>query len=149
KMDPRDEATDWNDYWEAMSSWAVAFPDMLLKYAAGSAADVNFNYASGSIITIPLAKIFAGKRENLILTGPGISGPDQLVRPTERQTELRLGPPRTNSAGNFQLSVASDPPPGAPPNWVEGFSLNVPAEESTLDRAPIEGIEDLTGKDSV
>ena len=39
-------------------------------------------------------------------------------------------------------------PPGAGA-WTEGFSLNVPPEESTLDKAPAEGIEDLTGKDTV
>jgi hypothetical protein len=148
KMEPRDESSDWNDYWQG-TSWAVAFPDMLLRYAAGTAADVNFNHDAGTVVAVPLAKVFAGKRDNLIVTGPGINGPDQLIRPTERQTELRLGPPRTNAAGNFRISVASDPPPGAPPNWVEGFSLNVPPEESTLDKAPVEGIEDLTGKDSV
>ena len=147
KMDPP-ETNDWNDYWSG-TSWMVAFPDMLLRYAAGSAADVNFNHPSGTVVAIPLAKVLAGKRDNVILTGPGISGTDNLIRPTERQSELRLGPPRSSAAGNFKLFAATESPPGLPPNWEEGFSLNVPAEESTLVKAPIEGIEDLTGKDSV
>jgi len=146
KMEPPGDG-EWNDYWTA-NSWAVAFPDMLLRYAAGSAADVNFNHAVGSVVTIPLAKLLAGKRDNLAMTGPGIAGADALVRLTDRQTELRLGPPRTDAAGNFKLTTASDPPPGAT-KWEEGFSLNVPAEESTLDKAPVEGIEDLTGADTV
>ena len=33
--------------------------------------------------------------------------------------------------------------------WRDGFSLNVPADESTLVKVPVEGIEDLTGKNSV
>ena len=148
KMEPLD-ANDWNDYWSPGNAWAVAFPDILLRYAAGSAADANFNHPFGTVVTIPLAKLLAGRRDNLILTGPGIVGTDALVRLTERQTELRLGPPRTNAAGNFTITAASDPPAGSQPNWVEGFSLNVPAEESTLDKVPAEGIEELTGKDTV
>ncbi|HEY3790014.1 MAG TPA: VWA domain-containing protein, partial [Urbifossiella sp.] len=147
KMEPPGEG-EWNDYW-SLNSWAVAFPDMLLRYAAGTAADANFNDPCGSVVVVPLAKLLAGKRDNLILTGPGIEGADQLIRPTERQTEVRLGPPRTNAAGNFRITAATDPPPGSPPHWIEGFSLNVAPEESTLDKAPVEGIEDVTGKDSV
>jgi hypothetical protein len=147
KMDPPNEPTDWNDYWS--TSWAVAFPDMMLRYLAGSAADVNFNYSCGAAVTIPLAKLLGGRRDNLIITGPGILSPDALIRLTERQTELRVGPPRTNAAGNFRITAANDPPPGSPPNWIDGFSANLPPEESTLDKAPVEGIEDLTGKDSV
>ena len=61
---------------------------------------------------------------------------------SDRQTELQIGPPRTNLPGNFLLSVAGV-------NWRDGFSLNVPAEESTLEKVPVEAIEDLMGKDSV
>ena len=148
KMDPPGES-DWNDYWQTGNAWAVAFPDMLLRYAAGSASDANFNHPCGAVVNIPLAKLLAGRRDNLILTGPGIAGTDALIRLTERQTELRLGPPRTNASGNFKLVAAFSPPFTAGPAWVEGFSLNVPPEESTLDKAPAEGIEDLTGKDTV
>jgi hypothetical protein len=147
KLDPPG-GDQWNDYWEANSSWAVAFPDMLLRYLAGGAADANFNHLTGATITLPLAKILAGKRDNLILTGPGILGTDNLVRLADRQNELRLAPPRTNAAGNYRLESAGDPPPGGA-KWAEGFSLNLPPDESTFDKAPVEGIEDLTGKGSV
>lgn len=149
RMDVPTEQTQWNDYWDAQNSWAVAFPELLLRYAAGARADVNFNHPCGSVVTVPLAKLLAGKRDNLILEGQGIAPSDALIRPTERQTELRLGPPRTNAAGNFTLTPATEQPPNAPPRWIEGFSLNVPAEESTLDKVPAEGIEELTGKGSV
>ena len=54
---------------------------------------------------------------------------------------MRFGPQRTTTPGNFTLK--------GPGDWLEGFSLNVPAEESNLEKVPVEGIEDLTGKDSV
>ncbi len=148
KMETLDEQTDWNDYWSA-NSWAVAFPDMLLRYLAGSAAEANFNYPCGSTVSVSLGKLLAGRRDNLIITGPGILSPDALIRLSEKQTELRVAPPRTNAAGNFRIIAATDPPLGSPPNGLEGFSMNLPPEESTLDKAPVEGIEELTGKDSV
>jgi len=145
RLDPPGDA-DWNDYWTA-NSWAVAFPDMLLRYAAGSAADANFNYPVGAVVNLPLAKLLSGRRDNLVIVGPGIAGADALIRLADRQTELRLSPPRTEAAGNFKITAAN-PPAGAPPHE-EGFSLNIPAEESRLDKAPVEGIEDLTGADTV
>ncbi len=141
-----DNSTDaeqvWNDYWEGGNSWSVAFPELLVEYAAGSTAGANFNYLTGQTVTIPLAKLLGGKRENVVLDGPGVVTSDVIIRPSERQAEVRLGPPKTNTPGNFTLS-------GPNPDWKEGFSLNIPAEESTLDKAPVEGIEELTGPGSV
>jgi hypothetical protein len=139
-----DTYEDWNDYWDLQNSWAVAFPELLLRYAAGATAEANFNHPCGQTVTIPLTKLLAGKRDHLILEGPGIVTSDAIVRPTERQTELRLGPPRTNTPGNFTLK-----PPVENPPWVEGFSLNVPVDESTLAKVPAEGVEELTGPGSV
>jgi hypothetical protein len=135
---------DWNDYWEGDTSWPVVFPDLLLRYAAGSTEDANFNFVTGQTVSIPLAKLLAGKRGNLGIDGPpgAIVGNDAVVMPAERQTELKLSPPRTNSPGNYVVT-------GTNPEWKEGFSLNVPAEESTLDKVPVEAIEDLTGPGSV
>lgn len=132
----------WNDYWDTTNSWAVQFPELLLRAAAGSTADVVLNYATGQAVTLPLAKLLAGKRENLVLDGPGVALDEAVVRPAERQTELRLGPPRTNAAGSFTLS-------GPAPDWKEGFSLALPADESTLAKVPAEGIEELTGAGTV
>ena len=137
-----DADPEWNDYWGTLTHWAVTFPELLLWYAAGSTADVNFNYQVGQTVVIPLVKLLAGKRDNLALEGPGVSLDEAVVRPAERQAELRLGPPRTNTPGNFTLS-------GPAPDWKEGFGLNLPADESTLAKVPAEGIEDLTGAGTV
>jgi hypothetical protein len=146
KLDPPGDA-DWNDYWGrgASHSWVVVFPDLLLRYAAGSAADVNYNHPVGGVVIVPLAKLLGAKRDNIAFSGPGVAGQDAFIRIAERQTEVRIGPPRTDSAGNFKLKAAT----AGDDAWVEGFSLNVPANESTLDKAPVEGIEDLTGAGTV
>jgi hypothetical protein len=138
---PPNADPQFNDYWNE-TAWPVVFPDLLLRYAAGSRDDERFDFETGQTVTLPLGKLLAGKRDNLVLDGPGIPVSEAAVKPGERQAVLSVGPPRTNVPGNFALS-------GPNPDWREGFSLNVPADESTLDKVPVEGIEDVTGPGTV
>ena len=140
--DNRDD--EWNDYMMPENSWVVVFPNLLVKYLAGDTADANFNHTTGQTITVPLPRTGGAKREDIALVGPGVVGQDAIIKPTEKQTELKLSPPRTLSAGNFELT-----PTGENPEWKAGFSLNPPAEESNLDKVPVETIEDVTGPKSV
>lgn len=145
RLDVPSPDDEWNDYWELEgSSWYVVFPSLIVRYLAGDTADANFNFLSGQTVTVPLPKdgVPKGIKVAIDNTPPDITGSDPLVEVGDKQTELRLGPPRTNQAGNFLLSVASG-------NWHEGFSLNIPAEESALDKVSVEAIEDLTGKNAV
>lgn len=143
RMDvPTDADREWHDYWDGQNSWTVAFPELLLRYAAGDSDDASFTFLTGQTVTVPLAKLLGGKRETIVLDGPGISVTDAVITPAEHQSELRIGPPRTNTPGNFKLE-------GPNPDWKEGYSLNSQPEESTLDKVPAEAIEDLTGKGSV
>ncbi|HEV3383215.1 MAG TPA: hypothetical protein VG097_00290, partial [Gemmata sp.] len=137
---PHDE---WNDYWEASSSWTVVLPWLVIRYLAGDTADANFNHLAGQSVTIPLPKEGVPKGTKVAIEKPQeIVGNDALIEVGDKQTDLRVGPPRTNYAGNYLFTVAAR-------NWKEGFSLNVPAEESTLEKVPLEAIEELTGKNSV
>jgi len=145
RLDAQPPNDEWNDYWELEgSTWYVVFPWLVIRYLAGDSADANFNYLAGQSVTIPLPKegVPKGTKVAIDNTPPDISGSDPLVEVGDKQTELRVGPPRTNQAGNFLFSVGTG-------KWREGFSLNIPAEESTLDKVPIEAIEDLTGKNTV
>jgi hypothetical protein len=139
---------EWNDYVRVDNSWSFVFPDLLLKYLAGSTADANFNHLAGQPVSIPLPKGLSGPRGNLVLDGPGVVGDDAILKPDEKQTALRLGVPKALAAGNFLVTL-----PGAdaaaPPRWQDGFSVNVSAEESQLDKVPADAIEDLTGPNSV
>jgi hypothetical protein len=141
---PGDRGTEWNDYWElADSTWYVVFPNLVVKSLAGDAADANFNHPTGQTITVPLPRT-GGKREDIALEGPGVGINDGLIKPAEKQVELRLGPPRTLSAGNFKLVPVSPAP-----EWAAGFSLNAAPEESQLDKVPAAAVEELTGPDRV
>jgi hypothetical protein len=143
RLDIQPPHDEWNDYWEVDSSWTVVLPWLLIRYLAGDTADANFNYLAGQAVTIPLPKEGVPKGTKVAIEKPQeIVGNDALIEVGDKQTELRVGPPRTNLAGNFLFTVVSK-------NWREAFSLNVPAEESTLDKVPVEAIEELTGKNTV
>jgi hypothetical protein len=140
----QEESKRWNDYWSFDSTWFVSFPYLLVQYLAGDTTDANFNYATGATVTVPLPRGRITRDTQLTLDG--VSGEDAKPKLAEKQTELRLGPPLTSVPGNFTLSLVG---PDRNVIWRDGFSTNVPAEESNLDKVPIEAIEELTGKDRV
>ncbi len=140
----------WNDYFPPTdTSWVVVFPDLIVKYLVGELSDEVLNFQVGQTVTLSLAKLPAGKRENLVLDGPGIAGRDAIVSLGEQQLELKLGPPRTLLAGNFLLTLPGRAPTPDVPRWRDGFSTNTPAEEFALEKVPVEVIEALTGANSV
>jgi len=143
RLDAQPGSDSWHDYWETEgSTWFAVFPWLLERYLAGDSADANFNHLTGETITVPLPKGGVPRGLKVAIQGPGITTENDLMEVGERQIELRVAPPRTNLPGNYRLSVDAV-------KWMDGFSLNAPAEESTLEKVPVEAIEDLTGKDSV
>ncbi|MBY0513871.1 MAG: BatA and WFA domain-containing protein [Gemmataceae bacterium] len=144
-----DETQRWNEYWEPLgSSWVVVFPDLVIKYLVGELQDAVLNHPTGQTVTVPLTKLPAGKRENLILENERVTGRDAIVPVTDRQTEVKVGPPRTLFAGNYKLTLPGRPP-NPEPRWQDGFSVNPPAEEFELAKVPVEAIEALTGPNTV
>jgi len=141
RMDTPPPDQSWNNYWSLEgSSWYVVFPNLLLRYLAGDPTEMNFNHATGQTVQVPLPK--GEKRPaKLRLEGPGVSGRDATLDAAGRQTEVRLPAARTLTAGNFVV-VAED-------GRKEGFSLNPPAEEWTLDKVPAEAVEGLFGPNTV
>jgi hypothetical protein len=137
-----DESKRWNDYWNRDSTWFVSFPNLLARYLAGDAGDANFNYATGATVAVPLPRGRFTRDTQLSLDGPGVSGDDAKPKLGEKQAELRIGPPRTSVPGNFTLSLVDK---DRTVIWRDGFSTNVPAEESNLTKVPVEAIEELTG----
>jgi hypothetical protein len=147
RMDVMPKEDEWHDYWEwEGSTFFSSFPYLLVRYLAGDTADANFNYVTGATVTIPLPRGHINRESVVILDGPSsITGEDAKPKLGEKQTELRIGPPKTNVPGNFALSVEKN---GAA-IWKDGFSTNVPAEESNLEKVPIESIEELVDKGRV
>lgn len=146
RMDVTNDRDEWNDYWEQIdSSWFVAFPNLLVRYLAGDTTDANFNYAAGATVVVPLPRGKIARDGVVIFDGPGIVGNDAVIRPGDKQTELRLGPPKTNTAGNFALSTRQ----GETEVWRDGFGLNVPPDESNLAKVEVKDVEELVGEGRV
>jgi hypothetical protein len=141
RMDAVPLADRWNDYWTFTNSWCVVFPTLVSRYLAGDTTDANFNYQTGLSATVQLPKGGLPRGTKVAIDGPDIPTEDATIEVGDKQTELRIGPPKTNRPGNFQAS--------AEPGWREGFSLNAPAEESTLEKVAVDSIEDVTGKETV
>lgn len=132
----------WNNYWKTESSWTVVFPNLLLRYLCGDPTDANFNFLTGQPVAVPLPKGDVKKGTKLQLEGRGVSGRDAEIELNEGQSEVRLPPNRTALPGLFVVSLESA-------KWRDGFSLNVPNDESNLTKVPEEAIEGLMGPKSV
>lgn len=148
RMDYPPDGERWNDYWTSSGGWPVVFPYLVMRYLAGEVAEANFNYTTGDRITVPVARVLDRKRETLYLGRPDEPGGDRSLEPATEgvlqldATEAKLGPPLTLAPGNFVVKRAEG-------NWREGFSLNIPGEESKLDKVDAAAIEELTGPGSI
>jgi hypothetical protein len=142
------KAEEWNDYWDFSNSWVVVFPTLVVRYLAGDTADANYNHQTGRTATVPLPRGGLPPPKDgqampkVVLDGPGIDSDLALIDVTTRQADVPIDPRRTGQPGNFRVSVESA-------NWSDGFSLNAPAEESTLDKVPADAVEEVTGKGTV
>ncbi|MFM8271783.1 MAG: BatA domain-containing protein [Gemmata sp.] len=146
--DDEDKKAYWHDYWNSgESSWYVAFPYLLVRHLAGDTADANFNYPTGATTTTPLPRGKLARDSVVAFAGPPgvITGNDAIIRPNDKQTEIRVSPPRTNVPGNYTLSVSG----GDKEVWSDGYSLNAPPDESNLEKVPLEEVEKLVGEGRV
>ncbi len=136
--DPNDQ---WNQNWTLDSTdWPTVWPHRLAVHLAGASAEAVFSYPTGQPVTLPLPKGGLPKGAKLTLEGPGVAGPDATQPLADGQTEWRLPPALSLTAGNFRLRSGE---------WQDGFSLNPPADEFDLTKVPAERIEDVTGSGSV
>jgi hypothetical protein len=147
RMDVMPVEDEWHDYWEQTSTFFAEFPYLLVRYLAGDTADANFNYPTAATVSVPLPRGRLNRESKVVIDGPPgtFSGSEALVTPGEKQTEIRIGPPKTNVPGNFALSVEKD----RAVIWKDGFSTNIPADEFNLEKVPVEALEELVGKDRV
>jgi hypothetical protein len=144
RLDPQDDpATRWNEYWATTdSAWPVVFPNLLMRYLAGSPDDAAYNFLTGQDVSIPLPVAQSGKPRKLILEGPGISGRDANLEVSDSLNELRIPRDRLSNPGAYTLRREDR-------SWESRFSLSIGAEESNLDKVPEEAIQTLFGPNSI
>ena len=144
-MTAGDERGFWNDYTRLDGhSWATLFPWLVMRHLCGSPDDVTYTFPTGRDVTVPAPLFLPGQSRKVIVEGPGIAPADATVELGEKQTELRLAPPKTLSAGVFVARAADEKNP-----WRYQFSLNTPAEESVLEKVPEAAITELFGPSAV
>jgi hypothetical protein len=108
----------------------------------GDNEDQVFNFANGQMVLIkwPTGEVKPGA--TYFLSGPDVAATDATVQRPEGQAFFRFGPEKGISAGSFTLTAEGG-------KWSDGFSLNVPVEESNLERLPPEAISELFGPETI
>jgi hypothetical protein len=125
-----------NNYFSTGAWFGMALILVSTGYLAGDADMPSYNFLCGQTATVPLP---ASQKQLFTVVGPGMTG----VSVSRGKGENSLRIPQAVLPGNY---LVYDPDTNKP---VAAFSLNVGAEESQLDRVPVEEIESLLGPGSV
>jgi hypothetical protein len=132
KLDKR----GWHNYWDE-SSFGIVLVDQVCRYLAGDAVKGELNYPCGPPVQVTLP---AGAAPPYILQGPGLAAAETNVKASPEQTTVTV--PQAVAPGNYTVLDGQG-------KVLAAFSLNVRAEESVLERVPVEDLEAVLGKDSV
>ncbi len=125
-----------NNYFGSRSWFGAVLIVLSTGYLAGDADTPNFNYLCGQTVTVPAP---ASATPLFTLIGPGIT--DVRVPRARGENVLRIT--QAVLPGNYAVF---DPDTR---QRIASFSLNLPPEETQLDRVPVEQIESLLGSGSV
>jgi hypothetical protein len=125
----------WNNYIE--SSFGLVLIDRVCRYLGGEVAAPEMNFRCGQA---PQVSIPAGAEGPFTLSGPGVAGAERTVRLPPRGGPVILE--RAVQPGNYLVLDAKNQP-------VAGFSLDVAAVETDLERVPVEQLEQVLGQGSV
>ena len=135
----------WNDY--AATAFYLVLTNFVVQYMTGDIEDAVFNYFSGQSVLVKWPLDAAARSKTYYLYGPDVPDSDVVQTWKDKESFLRLTPDKLRSAGNYE--IVSDPSDKEHSKWRDGFSLNPTADESNLERVPIDQIELLLGDGSV
>ena len=162
RIDPQadeDQTQTWNDYWKTTnSSWATVFPNLLIRYLAGSPDDAEYNLPTGPDVLLKVPTQLGGKPVVWQFSGPGVSGndanpkeaepPKEAAKPAAptavqlRGAQFKIGPPLSLNAGEFRLKAKDAP-------YEQRVGLAASRDESTLDKVPDASIAALFGPNAI
>jgi hypothetical protein len=135
-LNPDNRNQRWNSYLEQTSFFPV-MPQKAVGYLSGETEDANINFLCGQ--SVPVALPSAVRFPSYTIVGPGLKGQEAIVNRAEKQVELNIT--QAIQPGNYRV-MGKD-------STVAAFTLNVPPDESRLDRVPPEQIEALLGEGSL
>lgn len=132
----RDRRTRWNNYLQ--TSFYPVLANLSVGYLVGDTDQRNLSFTSGQTVPVPLP---AGDRPaGYVLEGPSAAGGPIAVAVREGAASADVS--QALLPGNYRLVEASGKAVGA-------FSVNVAADEASLNAVPAESIDALFGPDSV
>jgi Aerotolerance regulator N-terminal len=126
----------------ATSWFYLVLVNEAVRNLVGDTEDQVFNFAAGQNVIVKWPPGDFKPGASYYLSGPDVSATDVAVRREEGQPFFRWGPEKTTAAGNFTLQSEDG-------KWTDGFGVNVPVEESNLERLPQEPITELFGPDTL
>ncbi|MBO0701066.1 MAG: hypothetical protein J2P46_21905, partial [Zavarzinella sp.] len=113
-----------------------------VRVLVGDSEDQVFNFTAGQNVILKWPPGDSKPGASYYLSGPDVSATDAVVKREEGQAFFRWGPEKTTSAGNFALQSEDG-------KWADGFGVNVPVEESNLERLAPEAVTELFGADTL
>jgi hypothetical protein len=130
-----DKVRRWDTY--TQSSFPLVLIDQICRYLAGDSSLPELNFLCGQPVQLT---VLPGSPP-YTLQGPGLTAAEGRLQPPDR--ESRLNAPQAVMPGNFVVSE------GREQRTAAAFSLNTRAEESQLEKVPVEEIEPVLGAGAV
>ncbi|MFI4983333.1 MAG: hypothetical protein ACHQIO_23520, partial [Nevskiales bacterium] len=130
------QSPPWTNYWPP-SSFGLVLIDRVCRYLGGEVTMPLMNFRCGDSVQVNVPGVI---EPPYTVNGPGLAGAERNLK-----TPLDGGPipiPQAQAAGNYVVLDGKG-------QAVTGFSLNVAANESNLERVPVEELESVLGKDAV
>lgn len=126
----------WNTLWDS-SSFGLVLIDRTCRYLAGEIGVPLLNFPCGQA---PHLTLLAPPEPPLSVNGPALAGAERNLKLPGEDGTLVVA--QAQAPGNYQVLDGKGRP-------LTGFSLDVPARESDLDRVPTEELEQVLGTGSV
>jgi hypothetical protein len=127
----------WTNYLPPYSSFGLILIDQVGLYLAGETVTPELNFRCGQVpqvfVPSPLAPPYT-------LDHPSLSGSERNLKAPDPGSPLLA--PQAAAPGNYLILDGKKNP-------VAGFSLDVPSQESDLDRIAVEELESVLGEKSV
>jgi hypothetical protein len=136
-LDPANRyAPLWTNIWPPFSSFGFILIDRVSRYLGGEVDVPELNFRCGQT---PQVRVPAPLEPPYTVSGPGLAGPERNL---QTPTSPLVAVPQAVAPGNYLVLDGKG-------QAAAGFSLDVSAAESDLERVPVEELEAVLGQGAV
>jgi hypothetical protein len=126
----------WTNHW-AESSFGLVLIDRVCRYLGGEVGVPEVNFTCGSV---PQVQLSSPPEPPLAVSGPALAGAERHLKPPGADGAVSV--PQAVAPGNYLIADGKN-------RVLAGFSLNIDARESNLERVGVEELEAVFGEGSV